>query len=193
MAEKIENLTQTISGVVTQNRKRLMALGILSIIFGIIGTYMSVAMTMASILILGVFVIIAGIVFIVEAFSAPAWKGKLFNLLLSILYVIAGIIIVMYPGASAIWFTLFLAAFFIVIGIVRIITGFQVKNELNGWGWMVFSGLVNVILGILIYAQWPISGLWVIGLFISIELIVQGINAIVLSMEVKKVQKKIKQ
>jgi uncharacterized membrane protein HdeD (DUF308 family) len=71
---------------------------------------------------------------------------------------------------------------------MRIIAGFQVKGELDGWGWMVFAGILNIILGLLIYAQWPASGLWVIGLFISIELIIQGINAIVLSREIKKIQ-----
>ena len=193
MVENTQNLGDMISGAVTKNRKRLMGFGIFSLIFGIIGMYMSVAMTMASILVLGVFMLIAGIVFFIETFSAPQWSGKLLSLLLSILYGVAGTIVIIYPGASAVWFTLFLAAFFIVIGIVRIVQGFQAKGELNGWGWLVFLGMIDIILGFMIYAQWPVSGLWVIGMFISIELIVQGINAIVLSREIKKTQKEIRQ
>jgi uncharacterized membrane protein HdeD (DUF308 family) len=55
----------------------------------------------------------------------------------------------------------------------------------------VFSGVLNIILGMLIYVQWPYSGLWIIGLFISVELMIQGFNAIVLSRSVKTVQKNI--
>lgn len=190
MSDNTENLETMTEGEVTRNRKRLMGFGILSILLGIAGTFMSVTMTMTSILILGIFVIIMGVLLLIESFSAPEWKGKLGNLALSILYVLAGLVIVAYPEASAVWFTLFLAAFLVAIGMMRIVTGFQVKDELAGWGWMVFGGILNIILGIMIYADWPASGLWVIGLFISIELIIQGVNSVILSREVKKAQTK---
>ena len=191
MAEKTESIAQTISGAVTQNRKRLMGFGILSLIFGVIGTFMSVTMTLTSIILFGILIVAGGLMFLVEAFSAPEWKGKLFNLLIAILYIAAGIVMITNPAGSAVWFTLFLAAFFIVIGVFRIIMAFKVKDELDSWVWIIISGIINITLGILIYAQWPGSGLWVIGLFISIELIMQGISAIILSREVNTVQKDI--
>ncbi|MBE8233040.1 MAG: hypothetical protein HAW67_04835 [Endozoicomonadaceae bacterium] len=58
---------------------------------------------------------------------------------------------------------------------------FQIKDRSSGWGWVAFGGVINIILGVMVYQQWPASGLWVIGMFISIELIIQGINAITLS------------
>jgi len=189
METSTENLGNRISDAVTQNRKRLMGFGILSLIFGIIGLYMSVAMTMASILILGIFVLIAGFAFLVEAFSAPDWKGKLMYVLLALLYIIGGGVIVMNPAASAVWFTLFLAIFFIVIGIFRIIAAIMAKNEVSSWGWILFVGIINIVLGIMIYTHWPVAGLWVIGMFISIELMVRGIDAIILSRVIKKIQK----
>ena len=188
MATYRENLVNEISGAVTKNRKRLMGFGIVTLIFGIIGVYMSVAMTMASILVLGIFIFLVGVVFVIEAFSAPNWKGKLAYILLSLLYIAGGAVIVMNPAASAVWFTLFLAIFFIVIGIFRIIAGFQAKGEVSSWGWIVFVGILDIVLGIMIYSHWPVSGLWVIGLFISIELIVRGIDAIILSRQAKKLQ-----
>jgi uncharacterized membrane protein HdeD (DUF308 family) len=193
MNEKTEKLAQTISGAVTKNRKRLMGFGILFVILGIIGTYMSVAMTMASILILGIFVIIAGVLYIIEAFSAPDWVGKIFDLIVAFLYIVLGILIVLYPAASAAWFTLFLAGFFMIVGVIRIISGLMSKEEVSGWGWRVFGGLLSLTLGIMIVAQLPESGLWVIGLFISIELIIQGVNAIVLSQAIKEAHKEISQ
>ena len=193
MENKNIDLDTVASGVVTKNRKRLMGFGILSVILGIIGTYMSVAMTMVSILILGIFVIVVGLWYIIEAFSAPHWTGKIFDLLVAFLYIVAGAFIVMNPATSAVWFTLFIAGFFMIVGVIRIITGLMAKEEVSGWGWMVFGGVLNLALGIMIAAQWPASGLWIIGLFISIDLIIQGINAIVLSREIKEAQKETNQ
>jgi len=193
MEANTNTIVQEISGAVTKNRKRLMGFGILSLIFGIIGTFMSVTMTMTSMIFFGILIVIGGFVFLVEAFSAPQWKGKLMNLLIALLYIVAGGIMIVNPAGSAVWFTLFIAAFLIVVGVTRMIVGFQIKDEISEWGWMVFGGVLSIILGILIYMQWPLSGLWVIGLFISIELMVQGVNAIALSRVIKQGQKDIKQ
>ena len=178
------------TGMVTRDRKRLMGYGILSIIFGFIGLYMSTVMTMTTILILGIFMIVVGVVFLVEAFSSPDWQGKLINLGLSILYIGAGTVTVVNPVATAVWFTLFLAVFLAMIGILRIIMAFQIKSRTRAWAWVAFGGMLNILLGVLVYMGWPESGLWVIGMFISIELIIHGFNAIVLSLIVKEAQKK---
>lgn len=166
-----------------------MGFGILSLVLGVMGTFMSVAVTMASIMVFGILLIIAGVIFLVDSFSAPEWKGRLLGLLISLLYVAGGIIMVLYPTGSAVWFTLFIAAFLIVIGATRIFMGFKIKDIVKAWGWMVFGGILSIVLGIMIYAQWPFSGLWVIGLFISIEMIIQGFNAIILSRVIKTAQK----
>ncbi len=192
MSKETEYLKEVVAGAVTQNRKRLMGFGILSLILGIIGTFMSVAVTMASMMIFGILFIVAGVVFLIDSFSAPEWKGRLWGLIISLLYVAGGIVMVMYPAGSATWFTLFIAAFLIMIGVTRIFMGFRVKDLISSWGWMVFSGILSIILGMMIYAEWPISGLWVIGLFISVELIMQGINAIMLSRVIKTAQKDIR-
>ena len=176
-------------GMVTKNRKRLMGYGILSVIFGFIGLYMSTLMTMTTILMLGIFMLITGIVFIVESFSSPDWQGKLLNLSLSILYTAAGVVTIINPVGAAVWFTLFLAIFLAMIGVLRIIMAFQIKSRTRAWVWVVFGGILNIVLGVLVYMGWPESGLWVIGMFISIELIIHGFNAIVLSRIVKEGQK----
>ena len=189
MQDKNIDLDTIVAGMVTQNRKRLMGYGILSIILGFIGIYLSTAMTMTTILFMGIFLIIIGIIFLIETFSAPDWKGKFLNLALSILYIGGGVVTVLNPVSTAIWFTLFLAVFLTMIGVLRIIMAFQIKDRTDAWSWIAFGGLLNIILGVLVYMQWPASGLWVIGLFISIELIIHGFNAIVLSRIVKEAQK----
>jgi len=189
MNEQTKNLDESIRGKVTRNRKRLMGFGILMLLLGIAGVYMSSTMTMTSMLIFGIFIMISGVVFLVESFSSPEWKGKLLFLLLALIYIVAGIMIVAFPAESAIWFTLFLAVMFVFVGIMRIVAGFLVSDEISNWKWMLFYGMLDILLGVMIYVQWPVSGLWVIGLFVSIELIIHGLNAIMLSREVKKFQK----
>jgi uncharacterized membrane protein HdeD (DUF308 family) len=187
------NAIQDIANKVTKNRKRLMWFGILSIILGSVGIFISADVTMASVLVLGILVILVGLVFVIETFAAPQWKGKLLSLLLAVLYLVAGAVMVANPMGSAIWLTLFLSAFLIAVGILRIVTGFMAKDEVSKWGWIVFSGILSVVLGILIAIQWPVSGLWIIGLFISIEMIMQGINAVVLAQKAKDIGQNVKE
>ena len=102
MLDKNSDLDTIVAGMATRNRKRLMGYGILSVILGFIGIYLSTAMTVTTILFMGIFLIIIGIIFLVEAFSAPDWKGKLLSLALSILYVGAGVVTVLNPVSTAI-------------------------------------------------------------------------------------------
>ena len=88
-------------------------------------------------------------------------------------------------AASAVWFTFLIAAFLFASGITRIIIGFQIRDQVKGWGWTVFGGIASVVLAVMIFAKWPVSGLWVIGLFIAIEMIMQGTSMISIAMAAK--------
>jgi uncharacterized membrane protein HdeD (DUF308 family) len=146
---------------------------------------MAGTLTIVSILWFGLLVIAGGVLTLIDAFKAEGWKAKLWQILIALLYVVAGIVMVMNPGASAVWFTMFIAAFLLVTGIFRIIIGFQIRDEVKGWGWTVFGGIATIVLAFMIFAQWPLSGLWVIGLFIAIEMIMQGTSMISIAMAAK--------
>jgi uncharacterized membrane protein HdeD (DUF308 family) len=88
------------------------------------------------------------------------------------LFGIAGLLLVTQPMRSAEVLTLFMAMFFLVGGLFQIVGSIAVV--LPGWGWQVADGLITLVLGVLVLAQWPASGLWVIGLFIGIDLIFYG-------------------
>ena len=77
------------------------------------------------------------------------------------------------PGAALVTLTLFLAAYFVVDGIFEIIEAFDLK-PIQGWGWMLFGGIVSILLGIMIWRQWPVSGAWAIGILFGIKLIFAG-------------------
>lgn len=165
----------------------LLFMGIILVILGIIGLGMSTALTITSILFFGFMMIAAGILQLIDAFKAEGWKSILAYVLISILYIIAGILMIYDPIFSAMWLTLAIAGIIIAVGILRIIMGFQIK-PVKGWGWTVFSGVISILLGIMIIAQWPVSGLWVIGMFVAIELIMQGWSMIAIALVSKSAE-----
>jgi uncharacterized membrane protein HdeD (DUF308 family) len=175
--------------VVEKSWKWLLFIGIVTALLGFIGLAMDVMMTMASILYFGFMVIFGGMMHLFNTPSLDGWKNKLLTGLIGLLYIVSGMIIISYPAASASWFTLFIAAFLIMSGIFRIIAGVGSRSELKGWGWLVFSGLLALLLGIMIYAQWPYSGLWVIGLFVSLELLMQGFTMISMALATRSLQR----
>jgi uncharacterized membrane protein HdeD (DUF308 family) len=175
--------------VVEKSWKWLLFIGILTTILGFVGLAMGVMMTIVSILYFGFMVIFGGMLHLFNTPSLDGWKNKLLAGLIGILYIVSGMVIISYPAASASWFTLFIAAFLMVSGIFRIIAGSMSRDELKGWGWMVFSGVLALVLGGMIYAQWPYSGLWVIGLFVSLELLMQGFAMLSVAMATRSLQR----
>ena len=165
----------------------MMFMGIALVVLGIIGLYMVGTLTIASILYFGILVVVGGVFTLIDGFRAEGWKAKIWEILIGVLYIVAGIVMIMNPGASAVWFTLFLAAFLLVSGIFRIVMGFQIHKEVKGWGWTVVGGIASILLGIMIFAQWPVSGLWVIGLFVAIEMIMQRTSMISIAFAARSV------
>ena len=186
-----KQLANELSRKMNKNWKLLLIIGALTLLLGIVGMSMNVTMTIVSIVYIGFFIILGGILHLIDAFIVDGWKNKLFGALIAVTYLIAGSLMIRYPEASAAWFTLFIAVFFLFVGAFRIFIGFQLRKENKAWAWTVVSGVTAILLGILIYAQWPVSGLWVIGLFVSIELIMQGISTITVAMAVRSLQRRV--
>jgi uncharacterized membrane protein HdeD (DUF308 family) len=93
-------------------------------------------------------------------------------LLAAILFGVTGALLVTRPVISAEVATIFMAMFFLIGGLFQLVSALVVHVE--GWGWQVADGIIAFILGVLVIAQWPVSGLWVIGLFVGIDLIFYG-------------------
>lgn len=161
-----------------------LTLGILLVLLGIAAIAFSYYTTIFSVVILGVILFAAGVIQIVEAFMARQWSGLFLSLLIGILYLVTGFLCMAKPGMAAIALTLWIAAFCFIAGIFRMSTALFSRFE--HWGWFFFNGFVTFILGVLIFSEWPISGLWIIGLFIGIDLLLAGWTWIVLSLGAKK-------
>ena len=163
----------------------LLGLGILFIVMGSIGLGMVVGITMASMFFLGVLLIIAGVSQIIDVFKCRQWKGALSHALVAVLYVAGGCLVIYDPLLASTLITAALAGVLIVIGMVRILMATMLRHDEKGWGWLFLAGLAALVLGILILMQWPFSGLWFIGLFIAIELMIAGWTYVFLAFAIR--------
>jgi uncharacterized membrane protein HdeD (DUF308 family) len=164
----------------------LLALGIGMIVMGTIalGYACTVTLTLAATWLFGVVTMAAGIAQIVGSFSIGRWSGTLLHLLVGILYAVVGFMIFDQPAESALQLTLIIALFLMIGGIFRAITA--LTHRFPGWGWVLLNGVVTALLGMLIYKQWPSSGLWFIGLYIGIDLLLNGWMWVALALAVRK-------
>ncbi len=140
--------------------------------------------TFASVMFFGVILAAGGLAYVFHAFWASEWKGFFGQLFLGILSAVIGWLMITNPAAAAMALTLLLAGFFLISGLFKTATALMVRVE--NWGWMLANGLITLALGILILAQWPSTALWVLGLFIAIDLLFSGWSNIMLAVTLRK-------
>ena len=160
------------------------ALGVALIVLGVIALGAVGFVTLASVLLFGWLLVIGGIMHSVHAFRVHPWGGFTRHLLGGVLSLVVGLLIVANPAAGALSLTLLLAAFFLVGGIFRIVAA--MSFQFPGRGWAVLGGLVTLLLGIMIWSEWPVSGVWVIGTFVGIDLIFDGWSLVMTGMAARQ-------
>lgn len=165
-----------------------LALGLLMVVLGVLAVGASMFTTLLSIVLLGTLLVIAGVAEIGYAFWLRCWTGFIPNLLTGVLYLVVGGYTLVHPAASAVALTLLLAVIFLISGIFRVVSSIWLRFQ--DWGWVFFSGLISILLGAMILGEWPESGLWVLGLFIGIDLIFAGWTWVFLSLGARNLQVK---
>jgi uncharacterized membrane protein HdeD (DUF308 family) len=159
-------------------------LGVLLLVLGIAVVGSAYTATLFSVVLFGFLLVGVGFVQIIQAILSREWKGLFISLILSLLYVVTGALCIVNPTIAAIDLTLLLAIFCFLGGLFRMVASLLIRFET--WGWFFLNGLVTFLLGILIYAEWPLSGLWLIGTFVGIDMILSGWSWIVLSLQAKR-------
>jgi uncharacterized membrane protein HdeD (DUF308 family) len=147
-------------------------LGIVLVVAGIVVLGDVVVATIISAIFIGVVAIIAGGFEIFHAFWTKGWGSFLWQVFLGVLYLAFGFVLVSQPVSGALLLTYVLGLLLFLSGLVRIFLALRHWNE-AGWS-MLFSGALGLILGLIIMARWPMSGLWVLGILLGIDLISHG-------------------
>jgi len=151
----------------------IIALGIIYAIAGFVALGSVVFATVVTVFVVGIMMLIAGAAEVINAFQIKTWGKFLLWLLLGVLYIVAGFVTFENPLLAAAVLTLLLGFSLVASGIMRIALAFSMK-EGTPWLWVAFSGLITLLLGFVILAHWPVSSLYILGLFLGIDLIVAG-------------------
>ncbi len=162
----------------------IVALGVVYLVAGLIALGSVVAATAASVLVVGAMMIIAGVFEVINAFQVKTWGRFIVWLLLGVLYIVAGFVAWDNPFLTAIWLTLILGAALVASGIVRIFLAFNMKQG-SPWVWVVISGLITLVLGLIILAHWPFSAVYTLGIFLGVDLVFAGAGWIGLGLGLK--------
>lgn len=162
----------------------LCGLGVLLVVLGIIAIGASVFVTLATMVFFGFLMLLAGLLQTLYAVAMRGWSGFYIDLLAGLLYTVIGLMIVAHPDATAVALTLIIAVLLILSGIFRVVIGLAVsyQNRL----WLILHGAVNLLLGFVIWQNWPLSGEWLIGLFIGVDMVFNGWSLIMLGLVAKK-------
>ncbi|MCW2283762.1 uncharacterized membrane protein HdeD (DUF308 family) [Rhodoblastus acidophilus] len=182
--------TPDVSGPLAPLRAKrgwIIALGVVYLISGLVALGSVVAATAASVLVVGIMMVVAGVFEVINAFQVKTWGRFFLWLLLGILYIAAGILAWDNPALTAVWLTLFLGAALVASGITRIVLAFGMKHG-SPWIMVAVSGLVTLLLGVIILAKWPVSAVYTLGIFLGVDLVFAGASWIGLGVSLKKPQ-----
>jgi uncharacterized membrane protein HdeD (DUF308 family) len=153
---------------------RMTIFGVIAIILGILAMLAPVLTGISVIILVGVLVLIGGIVRIIWAFQAGSLGKGLPMFAIGGLTLLCGIVLLAHPLFASGVLTIILALYFVLDGISEIAASVRLRPG-AGWGWMLFGGIVSIWLGIIIWGQFPLSGLWAIGILLGIKLFFVGL------------------
>lgn len=158
--------------------KLFLAQGIVMMVLGFLAVVEPNVATLAVTLFVGWLFFIAGIFRAASAWHSRSMPGFAWSMLTAVLSVILGLILIFRPLAGVLTLTMVLVAFFIVEGIASIVGAVQHRQHLRSWVWVLFSGVVDLLLAYLIWAGWPSSADWAIGLLVGINMLFLGLSLV---------------
>jgi len=159
-------------------------LGILLLVLGVIAICFPLASSLAAAIWVAWLLVIGGAVLLVHAIRSRQESGFWFKLLWAIVYLVAGLLLLASPVSGVLTLTLVLAVLWIVEGATAIALAFRLKPT-SPWGWVLFDGIVTVLLGLLVWIGWPGNAPWLLGLFLGISLLSTGISVLLFGLALR--------
>jgi uncharacterized membrane protein HdeD (DUF308 family) len=162
--------------------------GIIMMVLGVLAVLWPHISTLAVDFYAGWMFLFSGLVGLVTMFMAPRASAFLWSLLTAALSLLVGVLLLWHPIAGAVSLTLVLIAFFIIEGIVQIATAFRHRVAFpQSWGWMVMSGVADLVLAAIMVWGWPVSAIWVLGLIVGVNLITSGLAITMVALAGRKI------
>jgi uncharacterized membrane protein HdeD (DUF308 family) len=176
MSEASSEVAQIKSGLldgIKSNARLAVITGIIMLVCGILSIVSPFIAGLSVTVVVGALLLISGISQCFLAFQAGAFGKGLLIFIMGALTVVVGGYLVGQPVSGLAAITIFLAAYFVVTGIFELIGAFQIRGA-DGWGWMLFNAIITLVLGVMIWQQFPVSGIWAVGTLFGVKMIFSG-------------------
>ena len=170
-----QGIQAALSGAIREHWKLFLIEGIVLVLLGFAAIMLPQVATLAFTLVIGWLFLISGIIGLITTFymrNAPGFWWSLFS---AVVGIAAGLVLLRWPISGTVSLTVVLITFFIMEGIITIMYAIDHRNQLSQrWGWMLASGIVDLILAGIIFAGLPESATWALGLLVGINLVFGG-------------------
>ena len=176
MAEAVVKRVSTFSIVIA----------VLMIILGFIAMLAPWEFGIVIALIIGWSAIFNGVAQIVYGIRTHSGAHTVLEVILGLVYIVAGVYLLMHPVGGLLALTLLLACLLLVYGVFALVLAFRMK-PLQGWGWVLFDAIITILLGILIWAHWPLNSEWVVGTLFGISILISGVTRLMMSLALRRV------
>ena len=181
---KGQNITDVLKGVTGMS----IGWAILMIVLGLLAVALPLATGIGLSILVGWIIVFGGFAYLAYAFAARGVGGFLWRILVGVVYIVGGLYLVFHPGLALASLTLVLAAILFSEGVLQMIVFFQFRS-LPGSGWVLFDGIMTLLLGFVIVYPWPFSAAWAIGTLVGINLIVSGVTRLMYSVAARRALK----
>jgi uncharacterized membrane protein HdeD (DUF308 family) len=160
-------------------------LGILMIVLGFVAILAPWEAGIAIVLIVGWSIIFSGGALVFYAFRTHSGGRAVLEALLGLLYIAAGIYILMHPLGGLLALTLLLGSFFLIYGIIALVLAFRMRPH-QGWVWVLIDAIITILLGILIYIHWPANTEWVVGTLVGLSILISGFTRVMVTLAFRR-------
>ena len=161
------------------------ALAILLIVIGLFAIAVPIISGIAVALLVGWLLILGGLLHFLLAWKTHSTGGAIWEVLIALIYTIAGVFMILHPVAGLASLTLLLAAYFLLKGIMEFVFFFQLRPR-HGAGWLLLDGVVCVALAVMVWSSWPLSSAWAIGTLVGIGLLFTGISRLMIAVHIRR-------
>jgi uncharacterized membrane protein HdeD (DUF308 family) len=174
----IDDVRRRLAAAFHAHWKLFLAEGVVMMVLGVVAILVPEVATLAITLVIGWLFIIGGIFRTISLLQHRNMPGFGWSLATAVLAIVLGVILLLRPIAGALTLTIALIAFFILEGVSAIVLAIEHRRHLGSWGWVLFSGLIDLLLAFLIWDGWPSSADWAIGLLVGINMVFLGLSLI---------------
>jgi uncharacterized membrane protein HdeD (DUF308 family) len=185
-SDQVREISAQLSGAVRRHWVLFLSEGIALVILGMLAIMAPTIASVAATVFFGWILLLSGVVGLIATLRARAAPGFAWSLLSALVGIVAGVLLLGWPLPGALSLTAVLIAFLLVEGGVSIMYALEHRNALSGrWGWMLASGILDVVLGLLLLAGLPGTALWAIGLLVGINMLFGGWALILMALHAR--------